>query len=242
MSVALPELALALGAGGLTTLSPCVFPILPLVVGGAVQGHRAAPVAMGAGLVASFALLGLAVGALGGLIGLDADLVRQAGAAMLIAFGLVMLVPALSARFAALTSPLASSAERAGRGLNDRSLLGAFALGGLLGMVWSPCSGPLLASALALVASEGGAARGGVILGGFGLGAALPLVAIAYASRAGFARWRDRVLAHADGLKRGFGVLILLIGVAVLLGWDKQLEAWVLDRLPEGWVDLTVRL
>lgn len=242
MSVALPELVLAFGAGGLTTLSPCVFPILPLVVGGAVQGHRAAPVAMGAGMVASFALLGVAVGTLGGLVGLDADTVRTAGAAMLIAFGLVMLTPTLNARFAALISPIASSAERAGRGLDGGSLLGAFGLGALLGMVWSPCSGPLLASALALVASEGGAARGGLILGGFGLGAAVPLTAIAYASRAGFSRWRDRVLAHAEGVKRGFGLLIVMVGAAVLLGGDKQLEAWVLDRLPEGWIDLTVRL
>ncbi|MBP9117449.1 MAG: cytochrome c biogenesis protein CcdA, partial [Methyloversatilis sp.] len=67
------EFGLALAAGSLTTLSPCVFPILPLVVGGAVQANRLAPVAMGLGMVASFALLGVLVGVLGDALGLDGD-------------------------------------------------------------------------------------------------------------------------------------------------------------------------
>ena len=95
MSVALslPQLGLSLAAGGLTTLSPCVFPLLPLVLGGALQGSRFAPVAMGVGMIASFAAIGMVIGALGPALGIDADTVRTAGAAMLIAFALVMLVP-----------------------------------------------------------------------------------------------------------------------------------------------------
>lgn len=237
------ELGLALAAGSLTTLSPCVFPILPLVVGGAVQANRlapVAPVAMGLGMVASFALLGVLVGVLGDALGLDGDLIRTAGAWLLIAFGIVMLVPALSDRFSLLMSPIAATAQQASNRVDAGSLRGSFLLGAVLGMVWSPCSGPLLASALALVASEGGAARGALILGLFGLGAATPLVGFAYASRAGFMRSRNRVLAHIDRIKKGFGLLILLAGLAVLLGWDKQLEAAVLNLLPDAWVRTTV--
>lgn len=234
------ELGLALAAGSLTTLSPCVFPILPLVVGGAVQANRLAPVAMGLGMVASFALLGVLVGVLGDVLGLDGDLIRTAGAWLLIAFGIVMLVPALSDRFSLLMSPIAATAQQASNHVDAGSLRGSFLLGAVLGMVWSPCSGPLLASALTLVASEGGAARGALILGLFGLGAATPLVGFAYASRAGFMRSRNWVLAHIDRIKKGFGLLILLAGLAVLLGWDKQLEAAVLNLLPDGWVRTTV--
>ncbi|MEK9953525.1 MAG: cytochrome c biogenesis protein CcdA [Curvibacter sp.] len=233
------HLGLSMVAGSLTTLSPCVFPLLPLVLGGAVQANPLAPLAMGAGMTASFAGIGLLLGALGPALGVDADSVRTLGAAMLIAFGLVMLVPALNTRFTQAVMPLASSAQAAGSRLNAGSLLGALALGGLLGLVWSPCSGPLLASAMTLVASEGGAGRGAFILGLFGLGAAVPLVVAAYASRSGFLRARGWVLAHAETMKKVFGGLIVAAGLAILTGADKWLEAQVLDVLPDTWVRLT---
>jgi cytochrome c biogenesis protein CcdA len=104
----------------------------------------------------------------------------------------------------------------------------------------------MLASALTLVATEGGALRGTVVLGVFGLGvfglgAAAVLVAAAYASRAGFGRVRGWVLAHMDRVKRGFGLLVLGLGVAILPGGDKWLEARLLQVLPQGWIDLTTR-
>lgn len=235
----LSHLGLSMVAGSLTTLSPCVFPLLPLVLGGAVQSNPLAPLAMGAGMTASFAGIGLLLGALGPALGVDADSVRTVGAALLIAFGLVMLVPALNERFTQAVTPIASSAQAASSRLNAGSLLGALALGGLLGLVWSPCSGPLLASALTLVASEGGAGRGAFVLGLFGLGAAVPLMAAAYASRSGFVRARGWVLTHAETLKKVFGGLIVAAGMAILTGADKWLEAQVLDVLPASWVRLT---
>ena len=230
------ELGLSLAAGSLTTLSPCVFPLLPLVIGGALQGHRAAPLAMGVGMASSFALIGVLVGTLGDAIGLTGDGVRSAGAVLLVLFGLVMLVPALDARFSRLMTPLATSAQSAGSRLDSASLLGALALGGLLGLVWSPCSGPLLGSALALVASEGGAGRGALILGLFGIGAAVPLVAAAYASRAGFGRARSWVIRHAGLVKQVFGIGMLALGLAILTGFDKQIETRFNDWLPDSWL------
>lgn len=241
MDLPLTHLALALAAGSLTTLSPCVFPILPLVLGGAVQRNRLAPVAMGVGMAASFAAIGFLLGALGPALGIDGDHVRTFGAALLIVFGLVMLVPLLNARFTEWMLPIASSANSASAQLDGGSLGGAFLLGGVLGLVWSPCSGPLLASALTLVASEGGAGRGALILGLFGLGAAVPLVAVAHASRSGLAHARGWVLGHIDAIKKAFGVIILLAGIAILSGADKWLEAGVVSLLPDSWVALTIR-
>jgi cytochrome c-type biogenesis protein len=240
LALSVPQLGLSVAAGGLTTLSPCVFPLLPLMLGGALQGHRLAPMAMGAGMTASFAAIGMLLGALGPALGFDADTVRTAGAAMLIAFSLVMLVPALGDRFSQWMLPIASAANAASTRLEGRSLLSAMALGAVLGLVWSPCSGPLLGSALTLVASEGGVVRGGVVLAFFGFGAAVPLVAVAYASRSGFARARDWVLARIERVRMGFAALLGLMGVAILTGGDKWLEARVLQWLPESWVNLTV--
>lgn len=237
----LAQLGLSLAAGGLTTLSPCVFPLLPLVVGGAVQANPWSPVAMGVGMAASFALIGMALGALGPALGIDGDSVRIAGAWLLIAFAVVMLVPRFNARFTEWMAPIASSANAAAARLDGGSLAGALMLGGVLGLVWSPCSGPLLGSTLALVASEGGAAQGALILGVFGIGAAVPLVAVAYASRRGFTSARTWVLGHIGLIKHAFAILIGALGAAILTGGDKWLEARIVAILPDAWIALTTR-
>jgi cytochrome c-type biogenesis protein len=240
LSLSLPQLGLSLAAGSLTTLSPCVFPLLPLVLGGGLQGSRLAPLAMGLGMMASFAGIGMLLGALGPALGLDVDNVRTVGAALLIAFALVMLVPALGERFTRWMLPIASSANAVSSRLSGGSLGSALLLGAVLGLVWSPCSGPLLGSALTLVASEGGVARGGLVLGLFGLGAAVPLMAVAYASRSGFVKVRGWVLSRMEAVRQGFALLLGALGVAILTGADKWLEARVLNWLPDAWVNLTV--
>ena len=238
----LSELGLSVLAGGLTTLSPCVFSLLPLVLGGALQSNRAAPLAMGTGMAISFALIGVLVGTVGDALGLDPDRVRLGAAMLLLAFGATLLVPWLNQRFTNLISPLASTAQRSSNGLDTGSLRGALLMGGLLGLIWSPCSGPLLGSALTLVATEGGALRGALILGLFGVGAALPLVAAAYLSRSALGRVRAWVLNYAEQSKKIFGVLLLLVGLAILSGADHWLEARVNANLPAFWLDLTTRL
>lgn len=236
------QLGLSLTAGSLTTLSPCVLPLLPLVVGGALQANRWAPAAMGLGMSLSFALLGALVGLFGPALGIDGDGLRVAGAWLLVALALVLLVPALGRRFSAWMTPIASTAGAATARMRGDSLAGAFALGSLLGMVWSPCSGPLLAAALTLVASKGEAGRGALLLGLFGLGAALPLVAAGYASRRGFSRLRDWALARVEHVKRVFGLVMGGLGLAILTGGDKWLEAKLLQLLPDAWVGLSVTI
>ncbi len=239
MAVTLPQLGLSMAAGSLTTLSPCVFPLLPLVLGGALQKNRFAPLAMGLGMALSFTVIGMLVGAAGPALGLDGDHVRTAGGVLLLALAAVMLVPAWSERFTQWMAPLATGADAMSQRFSGGSLGSALLLGGVLGLVWSPCSGPLLASALTLVASEGGVLRGGLILGLFGAGAAIPLVAVAYASRAGFGRVRGWVLARANAVKTGFALLLGAMGMLLLTGGDKWLEARVNAVLPDSWLRLT---
>jgi cytochrome c-type biogenesis protein len=236
------ELGLSVAAGSLTTLSPCVFPLLPLVLGGATQRHPAAPLAMGAGMVTTFVVLGVVLGVLGDRLGLEPDSVRAGSAWLLLVFGTVLLVPWLNRQFTLLTQPLASAAHGASQGLDAQSWTGALLVGGLLGLVWSPCSGPLLGTALTLVASEGGAGRGALILGLFGLGAALPLVIAAYASRSAFGRVRNWVQSHGEQSKKVFGACLLLVGLAILSGADRWLEARITAWLPDAWVALTTRV
>jgi cytochrome c-type biogenesis protein len=236
------ESGLSVAAGSLTTLSPCVFPLLPLVLGGAAQRHRAAPLAMAMGMTLSFALLGVIIGLFGDALGLSPENVRTFAASMLIAFGFIMVVPQLNQGFTKIISPLANSANQASASLDTTSLKGAFLLGGLLGLIWSPCSGPLLGTALTLVATEGGALRGALILGLFGAGAAIPLVVVAYLSRAGFRHIQSWVVLHADQGKKAFGIVLMIVGIAIMSGIDHWLESRINDWLPDAWLAQTVRL
>lgn len=240
MSIGVAELGIALAAGGLSTLSPCVFPVLPLVVGGAIQNNRLGPLIMGSGMVFSFTLIGVAIGVLGDSLGLNGDNVRLVGALLIILFGLAMLIPKFSGIFASLLNPIANAVEQSSHRLNTKTLISTFFFGSVLGMVWSPCSGPLLASAVTLVASEGGAVRGGVILGMFGLGAAAPLMLIAYSSQRIVDKSRKFVMSHIYFIQKFFGCILLIAGFAILLGWDKKLEAMVLDLMPDSWVNFVV--
>lgn len=241
MAASITEVGLGLLAGSLSTLNPCVFPLLPLVVGGALQNNRLAPVAMGVGMASSFALLGLFLGILGEQLGLDIDTFRTIGGTLLLVLAGVMLVPSFNERFTLLMTPLSSGAQSVSSRLSGSTLGSAFLLGGVLGLVWSPCSGPMLISALTLVASEGGGVRGGMILGAFGLGAAIPLVGVAYASRAAFVKARDWVLARIGAIKMGFAALLAVMGLGILTGYDKVVEAAVLNMLPDWWLKLTTK-
>ena len=237
---------LALVAGALTTLNPCVFPILPLVVGSALQSHRAAPLLMGLGMALAFALLGLATAVLAGSTSFDADTLRFASASLMVLFGIVLMIPQAKAVFARLITPLANAASQLESRLGDgdgnapaspwRSLL----MGMLLGAVWTPCSGPLLASTLS-IAAQGSVTSATLTLAIFGLGAAIPLIGVGYLSRAALNRLRQWVLTHGSRAQQVLGAVLALVGLAVLLGLDKALEAQLNHLLPSGWLSWTTR-
>src|SRR5688572_1959412 len=123
-------------AGGLSTLSPCVLPLLPIILATAVSEHRLGPVALAAGLASSFVAVGLFVATVGFSIGIDAGAFRIFAALLLIGIGIVLLVPQLQVQFATAAAPISGWAENSFGGFNTGGLQGQFALGLLLGAVW----------------------------------------------------------------------------------------------------------
>lgn len=229
-------------AGMLTALSPCVLPLLPIVVGGAVQQHRAAPVMMGLGMTTAFAMGGWLFGAVGPAFGIDAVWIHQAAAISLILFGLALWFEPLTRMISRMAQPLTITADLLAEEIGEkRSPVAAFFFGGLLGLAWSPCAGPMLVSSLALAATGRDASLGALLLGLFGLGAATPLVLAAYASRAGFARLKGWALGHSTGLRHGFGLLAILSGIFIATGLDKLIATQVIAVLPDGWLELITR-
>jgi len=237
----LTDLLLALTAGSLTTLNPCVLPLLPLVVAGAMAQNKWAPLSMGAGLALSYALLGLFVALIGESIGLDADRLRLIGGVLLVLFGAIQLVPALNDRFVLMLSPVANKAYTIAP-TTGGSVWTSFLTGAMLGLAWSPCSGPLLGGALTLVADSGGALRGTLILGFFGMGAAIPLVGVAYLSKAKFLHFRDWMLTHSTNIKKAVGLLMPALGLAILTGYDKKLEGFLVNLMPDWLIGMTTRI
>lgn len=229
-------------AGVLTALSPCVLPLLPIVVGGAMQQHRAAPLLMGLGMTAAFATGGLLLGALGPLLGLDPVWMHQIAAWSLIVFGLALLFEPLTRMISRLVQPLAITADLMAEEIGQkRSPFMAFLFGGLLGLAWSPCAGPMLVSSAALVATGRDALLGAFLMGLFGLGAATPMVMAAYASRAGFKRLRNWAMGNNRRLRIDFGLLAIVSGVILATGLDKTIATQVIAILPDGWLELITR-
>ncbi|CAA6603574.1 putative cytochrome c-type biogenesis protein membrane protein [Rhodospirillaceae bacterium LM-1] len=231
------SLGLAAVAGALSTLSPCVLPLLPVLIGGAAQGHRLGPLALAAGLSLSFASLGLFLALFGFALGLDGSLFRNGAAALMAVFGLVLLVPALQRGFAQALSPLTGGGNALLARFTPDGLGGQFLLGLLLGAVWSPCTGPTLGAAVGLAAQAGSAGGAGLIMLVFGLGAGLPLVLLAYAFRGGVRR-----MAGLSRLAKPIlGGALLFVGILVLSGLDKALETRLVALLPDWLIDLVTR-
>jgi len=231
----LASLGLAFLAGLVSILSPCVLPLLPVVLGTAVSEHRLGPVALAAGLALSFLLLGLFVATIGLAIGLDGEVFRKLAAVLLLAVGLLLMLPVAQARLALVTAPIGAWTE--GRfGIGERKgLSGQFAVGLLLGAVWTPCVGPTLGAASVLAAQGRDLGRVALVMLVFAIGTALPLLGLGMLSREALLRWRSRMLATGTNGKIVLGLVLLATGALVLAGLDKPLEAALLQATP-SWI------
>jgi cytochrome c-type biogenesis protein len=217
---------LAIAGGILTVLSPCVLPILPILVGRSLQSSPWGPVVLVTGLVAGFAVagsvLGLSVSWLGGL----ATGLRTGAIALLLILGLLAIFPTWSYRLFQYL-PLHRWIKETPR----IGLVGEFWLGTQLGLLWTPCAGPVLGSILVLAAVHHHVVSALRLLLAYGIGAALPLLAIAYSSR----RFSHRLLslrAHSATVQRLGGIMVAGTAIAILLGWDVQVQLWLAPLFP----------
>jgi cytochrome c-type biogenesis protein len=232
-------LALAFAAGLLSILSPCVLPLVPIVLGAAVSAHAFGAVALAAGLALSFTVLGLLLALVGFGLGIDAGMFRVAAAVIMIGLGVVLVVPSWQARLAAAGGPVSGWADRRFGGFASSGLAGQFAIGLLLGAVWSPCVGPTLGAA-SLLASQGhDLVQVALTMVVFGIGAALPLILLGLLSRATLMQVRSRLMSAGKLGKGLLGAAFIVIGVAIVSGADKRVEAALVDASPAWLTELT---
>ena len=228
-------------AGMLSILSPCVLPLVPILIGSAVNTHRYGPVFLAFGLATSFTAVGVLLASLGTAIGLDPAVLRMLAASLLIVFGLILFSSALQEKFAVAASGLSGSGQSLLNKISTDSLFGQFLLGLILGIVWSPCVGPTLGATITLASQGENLMHVTLIMALFGIGAGMPLILLGLLSRQAMMKFRSKLfMAGAIG-KKILGGFLLLVGIMILTGADKQLEALVVIHSPDWLIDLTTR-
>lgn len=241
MPFGLASYGFGLLAGLLSTLSPCVLPIIPILLGSAANAHRRAPLALAGGLALSYAILGTALAWAGSALGVDTSVLRGVGAATLGLLGIVLLSPGLQQRFASATSGIGDTGNTILSRIRLDGLWGQFAIGLVLGVVWSPCVGPTLGAAVVLASQGTDLPQVAFLMGVFGIGAALPVVVLAQVSRSAMTRIRGRLMLAGKTGKMVLGATMMAIAALILSGVDKPLEAWMVNHSPTWLTNLTTR-
>ena len=228
-------------AGLLSTLSPCVLPIIPILLGSAASAHRRAPLALAGGLALSYAVIGTGLAWAGAALGLDPALFRGAGAAILGLLGIVLMSAGLQQRFASATSGIGNAGTSLIARLRLDGLWGQFVIGLVLGVVWSPCVGPTLGAAVVLASQGSRLPQVASLMGIFGFGAALPVVALSYVSRGVWNRMRGNLAKAGKTGKLVLGGAMIAIAAMILSGADRTIEAGLVNHSPAWLTRLTTR-
>lgn len=244
-------------AGLVTAVSPCVLPILPIVLATGADGDRRRPYLVIAGLIASFTFFTLASVQIISALGLPSSVLRDIAIAIIAIFGLTLLVPALSEVFERATGRLQRAGARLmtpstngslviaagpgsvdskpdGRSPKRASIAGGLLTGVGLGLVWTPCAGPILGAITSLAVTAPGSWSTLVLVFTYSLGAGLPLLAIAQGGRVTMARLRMR--SASKWATRVFGVVVIATAGLMAVGADTALSADLTSALP-NWTD-----
>ncbi len=224
MTTSAIPIGLAFVAGVLTVLSPCILPILPIVVGRSLQSYRFGPVAMVFGLISGFAVAGSVLGIAASWLTLLATGLRTLAIGVLLLMGILAIFPTLNYRFFSYFRIQPKDSQAKG-------LMGEFWLGTQLGLLWTPCAGPVLGSILILSAVQQQIVSSFVLLLVYGCGAAIPLLIIAYGGRY-LSRQLLSLRSHSMRLQRIGGIMVVSTAIAILLGWDIQLQLWLAPFFP----------
>jgi cytochrome c biogenesis protein CcdA len=234
------ETPLALLAGLLTIASPCVLPVMPILLGTSVDrsdhSDRTRPLFIIAGFILAFTSFAMLLGAVSSAVHLAQEALRNAAIAALALSGLLRLWPRPYEWLVAVTEP---HLRRLGAAIvPDRVKVqagngnaGGFMLGMSLGAAWTPCAGPVLASILVLVVKAQDPAWSALLLMLYSVGAAVPMLAIIYGGQ--YMSRRVRLVArHAQRLQQVFGLLVMLTALAIYLQYDTLAYAWIAASFP----------
>jgi cytochrome c biogenesis protein CcdA/peroxiredoxin len=225
------QILFAILAGILTVGAPCILPMLPLILATTIgKSGKLRPLFITLGFVISFTALAFLFGLFTHILGLSQNVLRNIAVVLLIVFGIFMLWPwpfeKLMEHMSRLLGRAASASQLGGTGN-----FGGFLLGTMLGIIWTPCAGPVLGSILTLIATRQNLGDAAALLAAYAIGAGMPMIIIAYGGQyistkvRGFAKYSRRI-------QQIFGVLVILLAVAIYFNLDTIVEAKLIQYAP----------
>lgn len=222
------QIFFALLAGILTVGAPCILPLLPILLGASVgQTSRTRPLFIALGFITMFSLAGLTLSFIVTSLMVPPDILRNIAIAALAVFGLLMIFPKPFELLAQYLSGYITKAQGVSQKAGSGNF-GGFVLGVILGLIWTPCAGPVLGSILTLIATQTNVAQAGVLLVAYAIGAGLPMLAIAYGGQ--FVTTRIKTLfRYTAALQKIFGVLIIALAAAMYFQYDLKFQAKILE-------------
>ncbi|WP_419420114.1 cytochrome c biogenesis protein DipZ [Legionella sp. D16C41] len=226
MSISLVEIGLSFLEGLALIASPCILPVLPLVLAGSVEGGRKRPFGIIVGFVVAFTLFALLSRQLVATLHLNLDYIKYASLLLLALFGLILLSKKLSLKFSLLTQRFANMGSNLSTNAKEGFFSGLF-IGVLIGLVWTPCAGPILAAVLVQIIRQQSDLQAFFLIASFAVGAGIPMLVIALLGRkiVGKLGFFTR---HAETIRKAFGVIILLAVILIASGVD--IQSWLEEK------------
>lgn len=225
------SLLFAFVAGVVTILSPCVLPLLPVILASSGLEGRSRPLGLIVGFAVFFTVITLLLSLLVRHFALSPDIHRTVAALIFILMGALLAIPALKSRFEFVLSGFTGRFATAGSGSSGFG--GGFLTGAGLGLAWTPCVGPIMASVITLALNQQTTLLSALTALAFSLGTALPMgLAVLFGnrlySRIGFLK------RNSARVQQWMGVFILLVGVAIWFGFDRTIQIALFKAFP-GW-------
>lgn len=222
-------------AGVVTILSPCILPILPIVLSGSLAGGRKRPFGVVAGFIGSFTFFTLALTAIVKATGLSSDALRTVAVIVIFLFGLSLIIPQTQLFLEKLFTKLSGITPK---NENRDGFFGGVLVGLSLGLIWAPCVGPILASVITLAVTSQVNFASVFITFAYALGSGLPMLAITLGGRQLLQKvpW---LLNNTAKIQQVFGVLMMVVALGIYFNIDRQFQAYILQKFPQYGAGLT---
>ena len=228
------DLIFAFLAGLATISGPCILPLLPVVLGtSTVKRHPARPLLIVLGFTLAFATAAILFSIFGRFLPFTQQSLRNLSAMIIGFFGFILLFPKIQTRLFAKLEPFIGRVGQTTQSHNPEGLGSGFLLGLTLGLIWTPCAGPVLGSILALVASHTNLIGAASLLSAYALGAGLPMLVIAYGGQ--FITTKIRTISpYTNLIQRIFGIIMILVAISILTRTDTAIQVWFANSLALG--------
>jgi cytochrome c-type biogenesis protein len=224
------QILLAILAGVLTVGAPCILPVLPIVLGTSIgQQNKKRPLLIAFGFVISFAAVSLLFSVFTRVLGLSPQHLRTIGMVLLLIVGLLLIWPGFFERIMLRFSPSINKVNAFQSKFSGN--FGAVVIGLTIGIIWTPCAGPVFAAILTLIATSKNFGAAAVLLVFYAIGAGIPMILIAYGGQYASTKIHSLV-KYTRIIQQIFGILIILLAISIYFGYDALIQAKISELFP----------